>query len=451
MATISNIAVRQITCNGSGAITWGTWSTDLVSFRSGKYNDSTYYVAQVRFRVSAPCTSVKLRVRGYSSNAYGKTYWKASSVESDTTLAKASYQAGQSYDATSSLEGEYSSQDITISGNFKANTDYYLYGFHYTTDSWSAVYMYALYDSTYYTKPTSATEATAYSLTISAGANAPITVKRNSSNLAGTGTLSNGAAIYSGDKLQITFSASTGYNVGTHTVNGSTFTSGNTHTVSGAVKVVSTATVKSFKLTISAGTGSTITVNRTSSPKQGASTGNLSNGATIYYSDVLKVTFSASTGYNLSSTSHTSGSSVTVTGAVTVSATASLKTFTLTISASSGGSVTVSRTSSSGGSTGALSNGATLYYGDKLSVTITPDSNYEATTATLNGTDISSGDTHTVAAAVSVIVVFEISAGLIFIFWDEQFSAYYIYIYFDGWGLYSPYIYSSSGWELYVG
>ena len=83
-----------------------------------------------------------------------------------------------------------------------------------------------------------------FKLSISAGTGSNITVSRTSSGgSGGTGTLSAGDnKLYYGDKLKISFSASTNYAVGTHTVNGSSFTSGNTHTVSGNVSVVSTAT-----------------------------------------------------------------------------------------------------------------------------------------------------------------------------------------------------------------
>ena len=132
-----------------------------------------------------------------------------------------------------------------------------------------------------------------FTLSISAGTGSTITVKKGST------TLSNGATITYGDELTITFSASTGYNLGTHTVNGSTFTSGGKHTVTAAVSVVSTATLKTFSLSISAGKGSSITVIRTSSPKGGASTGMLLNGSILYYDDVIEITVAAAVGYLL--------------------------------------------------------------------------------------------------------------------------------------------------------
>ena len=81
-----------------------------------------------------------------------------------------------------------------------------------------------------------------------------------------------------------------------------------------------------FALSISAGTGSTITVNRTSS-SVGLSTGNLSNGAVIYKNDKLKITFAPKTNYKLltqtmNNTTIASGNTHTVSGNISVAATA---------------------------------------------------------------------------------------------------------------------------------
>lgn len=81
-----------------------------------------------------------------------------------------------------------------------------------------------------------------------------------------------------------------------------------------------------FALSISAGTGSTITVNRTSS-SVGLSTGNLSNGAVIYKNDKLKITFAPKTNYKLltqkmNGTTIASGNTHTVSGDISVTATA---------------------------------------------------------------------------------------------------------------------------------
>lgn len=74
--------------------------------------------------------------------------------------------------------------------------------------------------------------------------------------------------------------------------------------------------VLSYTANWNTGTGYTITVKRTSSPNQGAATGTLSNGATVYYGDVLTVTYSAASNYEL--TGH-GAASITVTGNVTAS------------------------------------------------------------------------------------------------------------------------------------
>lgn len=57
-----------------------------------------------------------------------------------------------------------------------------------------------------------------------------------------------------------------------------------------------------------------ITVKRTSSPNKGAATENLSSGAPVYYGDVLSITYTAATGYSISSKGITS---ITVTRNIT--------------------------------------------------------------------------------------------------------------------------------------
>lgn len=163
-----------------------------------------------------------------------------------------------------------------------------------------------------YSETVSLNQTRTFKLTISAGTGSSITVTRDGSALA------NGATVTYGDVLTISFAAKTGYTLGAHTVNGSTFTSGNTHTVTGAVSVAATATAKSFVLTITQDAHSTATVKR-----NGVS---LSNGATIATGDVLVITFAAASGWKLKTntvngSAFTSGGSWTVTGAVAVAVT----------------------------------------------------------------------------------------------------------------------------------
>lgn len=152
----------------------------------------------------------------------------------------------------------------------------------------------AAYYHSYPNESTTATvaNATARSLSISAGTGSSVTVIRQSSPWVATSSISNGATVYDGDVLKIDFSVSTGYNLSVRTVNGSTFTSGGTHTVSGNVTVVSRATVKSYTLTINADSHALVTVTRGGEA--------LSNGAEINHFDVLSVTASAVSGYKVS-------------------------------------------------------------------------------------------------------------------------------------------------------
>lgn len=98
------------------------------------------------------------------------------------------------------------------------------------------------------------------------------------------------------------------------------------HNTSNYTTSCTTSGTSKFTLKVSAGTGSTITVSRTSSPA-GANTGKISNGTVIYKNDKLKITFKADTNYGISkhtvnSKSFTSGNTHTVTNDVSVVATA---------------------------------------------------------------------------------------------------------------------------------
>lgn len=123
------------------------------------------------------------------------------------------------------------------------------------------IYVYGTDNSTYSGSITM-TPNPVYTLSMSAGTGSSITVNRTSSPAGGTGNLSAGAKkLYYGDKLKITFTPSSNYSITTHTVNSSTFTSGNTHTVTGNVTVAATATpLKSLVAATDANIGSTTTI-----------------------------------------------------------------------------------------------------------------------------------------------------------------------------------------------
>ena len=212
-----------------------------------------------------------------------------------------------------------------------------------------------------------------FTLSISAGTGSTISVAKN-----GT-PLSDGASVDYGDVLTITFAANTGYNLVTHTVNGSTFTSGGTITVTNAVTVVSTAAKKSYTLSISQGSHSTITVKRNGSV--------LSNGATVYHFDQLQITMTAASGYHLTTNSVSgatqSGGYYVVNNNVTVTTVAVENDHTLHISPGAGTTLTVLK----GGV--ALSDGANVQTSDVLTITASATEGYENPVAKVNGSPVS--------------------------------------------------------------
>lgn len=88
------------------------------------------------------------------------------------------------------------------------------------------------------------------------------------------------------------------------------------------------------------------------------------------------------------------------------------KPYSLTISAGSNTSVTVTRTSSPNqhASTGTLSSGSVIYYGDVLTISYSVSSGYKISTATVNGTSFTSGQSFTVTSAISVVTTAVASA-----------------------------------------
>lgn len=163
---------------------------------------------------------------------------------------------------------------------------------------------------------TTVTSITLYKLTKSAGTGYVITVDNSTTGKTG---IASGAMIAKGDVLKISFAANTGYELKTHKVNGSSFTSGGSLTVSGNVTVEATAALKSYTLTVNAYGNAVVTV------KRGAET--LTSGATVSHFAVLSVTVSAKSGYKISA-AHINGTAVspdtavshTVSGPVTVTA-----------------------------------------------------------------------------------------------------------------------------------
>lgn len=96
-------------------------------------------------------------------------------------------------------------------------------------------------------------------------------------------------------------------------------------------EVIATVPVwgKPFSLTIQAGANSTVSVNRTSSPNQHASTGNITSGGIVYYGDTLTITATPASGYKLTKftingTEYASGQTSAVSQTITVTSAVSV-------------------------------------------------------------------------------------------------------------------------------
>lgn len=154
-------------------------------------------------------------------------------------------------------------------------------------------------------------DASAFTVTWENGTGYTVTVKRAESPYANAaiGELTSGEAVYYGDVLSITYKENAGYSISTKGSKAITVTADVT-----SDDIYATTKLIPYTVTWNTGTGYTITVKRTSSPLAGEATGTLTSGETVYYGDVLSVTYKAKTGY----TKKTSGkTSITVTGDVT--------------------------------------------------------------------------------------------------------------------------------------
>lgn len=216
-------------------------------------------------------------------------------------------------------------------------------------------------------------------------------------------------------------------------------------------------TATPYKLTINKGAGTNLVVDLYSSPFQNTVVG-LSNGATIYNGDVIRVWGSASSSaytnfvLNVSGVGNVStGTTCPVTGNVTVKTTAEVKSYSLKLKPDTGSTITVNRTSSplKGAATGRLTSGAIVYHNDVLTILFVASPGYGLVTTTVNGSDFTSGNPHTVEGDVTVATTTK-QLGLVYIDNGTTLEAYLIYI--DNgstWDQYAPYIDNGTSWDLF--
>ena len=250
--------------------------------------------------------TLKLTVKAKDTTYARDGYYSVSCEESGTSISSQSYVCpGSGSTAVTLFEETF---NVTMnSDNTTATIDFSFSANIYS----SSVGAYRTITGTI-TKLT-LTETT-FTLTISEGTGTSIVVKRSGTRIY------NGATLYSGDVLTITFSANTGYTLKTHTVAGTTFTSGGTYTVSKNTTVKATATLNSYLLTVSTDDNISVTVYDELSGDYYV------NGDYISHFTTITISFTTSNGYEVDTltvngTSYTDGVSLDVSSAITVIAT----------------------------------------------------------------------------------------------------------------------------------
>lgn len=228
----------------------------------GKTTEDADLLAHIKSLPSGSITKITLSFSEYAGTHYDQPmYWDTAADSTGSSFVSVHKCGGLK---TIPRDTALISGDIT-DGNGAMSLDVTAYGI---PDSYGWLFRYSAHTYMWLTSAVTLTVTTneSYSLSTSAGTGSTITVSRTSSPLGGaTGNIAHGAAIFFGDVLKITFTPGSNYSITTHTVNGSTFTSGGSYTVTGNVSVIATATP--LKSDIGAtdaniGSASTITVTR---------------------------------------------------------------------------------------------------------------------------------------------------------------------------------------------
>ena len=392
MADLTGLVYGKDFANGATNLDWAL-CTAAHTLTGGYAYAGKNYVIALRFQMPQYAKSVTLGFFSISgaNNGYDSKIRYRVTTQEDTAPNYSAADAGTDF----IVNNPYERTELTINGPFLKGVTYYIY--FWTAEPFSNSLN--LFRTRWYTNVegngfyASFAELGVYTLTVNAGAGAVVTVNRIASAVAGGGVLGNGAQIFEGDVLSVTFGAAGGYRLISSSVNGAAFVSGGTCQVAGNVQVAAAAEMSSFVLTLQAVGGAAITVMRNGTQ--------LGNGAAINYGDVLTVYYSTADGYGLgvhtvNGSSFPSGGTIEVRGNVTVAATGIANTYTLQVQQGTGVQISVLRNGS------ALSNGATVTYGDMLTVRFSAAAGYQLTAMTINGAAVEAECTHRVTGPVSV-------------------------------------------------
>ena len=213
---------------------------------------------------------------------------------------------------------------------------------------------------------------------------------------------------------------------------------------------VTSTTLYTFHKNVSSGVSVSTITNTSNNYLQ------LEEGALIHAGSVLQMWRSAADGYTLTAAHFGGGGIVdngathTVTGDTTVTITADVNSYSLSISSDAGSNIVVNRTASplKGAATGSITSSDPIYYNDVLTITFVALPGYGLVTTTVNGSDFTSGNEHTVADNVAVATTTK-QLGLVYIDNGSGFDAYLIYIdNGSSWEQYAPYLDNGSDWDL---
>lgn len=252
MATATGIAIRT-RYNGNTYV--GDWYTPSAARsnidvgRNNAYTPQRNYVAQIKFTLSAPATRVEIKFNcGGVNNTYvdGSSYklaFKHSLLENDPNLINAT--RGTANDGTFYFKTTSSAttpSPLVLTGNFSIGTHYvYIW-----SDVSTSFGNYSRINST--TVQVVYTAVSSYTLSLTKSAKASVSITLTSSSYRSTGiALGNGSAVYNGEKIQITFFASSGYEA-TATYNGAAIASGVEKTVTTTPVIIVNAKAKGIAI-----------------------------------------------------------------------------------------------------------------------------------------------------------------------------------------------------------
>lgn len=326
-------------------------------------------------------------------------------------------------------------------------------------------------------------------LSLEEGTGTEIIVKRTLSSVGSTGYIKHGDLLFTGDKIDISYSALNGYLFAIRTIQG------NGYNIKGCPKdghvdhiviensddmrliVTATAMAVPYLLTINDTPNVTIIVKRVESPNFGAETCELKHGDSVYYGDMLTITIQAQEGFvisdvNIDNVFYSNLNTDTdelkickgsVVGDIVVVATVSLKSYELLYWPSDDlndiVTLRLKRISSpiAHASLGIVNDLDMVYYDDVLQdASIYTQQEYELKELIFNRKDkIKKYGTYVVPYMSNVVTLFVEGTikrrdGLVSIDNGTSFDKYMIYI--DNgtsWDRYLPYIDNGTSWDLY--